>query len=304
MTDVKLTISSKGEGITEPAPGSYYFKRSTRIYISALASSGWNFEGWAGDISGNDSTRLLTMNTDKNVTACFHRVTHKLTIKVNGQGIIKRSSDTEVYEHGSLVRITATPDDGWRFKGWAGDLSGNNPTQTFVINSDKHITAVFQPVHTLIISTIGHGTTTPRSGTYRYNQGSRIYVSALAESGWKLNQWTGDISGRDSTRVLTIRSDMTITADFQPQYQPVQPVTLPTIYIANRNTRELHLSVCRWVTKMKETNKIPLYDFNDVVLMIKNNRYNGCFYCLSRYDRDTLTLETVVRNLETDLTGQ
>lgn len=304
MTNVRLTLSSKGEGITTPSLGSHYVEKESRIYISALASSGWYFEGWTGDLSGSDSTRLIIMNTDKNVTACFHKVVHKLTLKVNGHGIIKRSSDNEVYEHGSFLRITAVPDDGWRFIGWAGDLSGNRLTQSFVINSDKNIIADFHPVHTLIISSTGHGTTTPRPGTYQYDHGSRIYVSALAESGWKLDQWTGDISGRDSTRILTMNSDKKIAADFQLQYRSGQPVILPTTYIANRRSGEIHLSDCRWVRKMKETNRILLQDFNDVALMIKNNGYNGCFYCLSRYDRDTLTFEAVVRNLETDSTRQ
>ncbi len=301
MTNVILTISNKGEGITKPSPGNHYFKKGARVYISALALSGWYFKGWIGDLSGNDSTCMITMNAYKNVTACFHRMVHKLALRVNGHGIIKRSSDNEVYEHGSLVRITAVADDGWSFAGWSGDLSGNRSTQSFVINSDKKITADFVPVHTLTISATGQGTTTPPPGTYRHDHGSRIYVSALSESGWKLYQWTGDISGRDSTRILTLKSDMNITADFQPQHRVNRTKTLPITYIANRNSREIHLADCLWVTKMKETNKLHLRDFDDVVLMIKNNGYNGCYYCLSRYDRDTLTPETVFLNLETDL---
>lgn len=303
MDNVRLTVTSTGEGITKPATGVHYFKKDARIYISALAASGWNFEGWAGNLSGCDSSCVLTINTDKNITARFRQVVHKVSIGVNGRGIIKKSSDAEIYEHGSCLRITAIADAGWKFTGWSGDLSGDHPSQTIVINSNKRISASFLPVQTLIISKIGRGNTTPRPGTYRYEQGSRIYVSALPESGWKLNQWTGDISGRDSTRILTLNSNMNIAAEFQPHRPSTPPATLPITYIANRHSGEIHRSDCQWVKKMKETNKIMLHDFAGVVFMIRNMGYNGCYYCLSRYDRDTLTIESVIRNLEADSIG-
>lgn len=35
----------------------------------------------------------------------------------------------------------------------------------------------------------------------------------------------------------------------------------------------------------------------DVAELIENNGYNGCYYCLPRYDTNTLTLQTVLQNL-------
>ncbi len=168
------------------------------------------------------------------------------------------------------------------------------------MNSDKRIIASFLPVHTLTISTTGHGTTEPRSGTYSFDRGTRVYVSALPEFGWRLEQWSGDIAGRDSTRILTIDADKKITACFQLQHPVKKRITLAISYMANRKSREIHLADCHWVMKMKETNKIPLYGFSDVSEMIKNKGYNGCFYCLRRYDKDTLTDDMVLQNLEAD----
>jgi len=304
VSNYRLTISMKGQGNTEPRSGTYYFERGARIYVSALPASGWKFDGWSGDLSGSDSTRILTMNSDRRITACFYNTSHKLTVKVNGHGIVRQFPDAVVYNHGTIVRISTLPGDGWRFDGWSGDISGSHSPHIFSMNSNQRIIANFLPIHTLTISTAGQGTTEPRSGTYSYDRGTRIYVSALPESGWKLDQWSGDISGRDSTRILIINSDKNITACFQPQYRFNKPVTPTISYIANRNSREIHSSDCYWVTKMNETNKIPLYDFSDISEMIKNRGYNGCFYCLRRYDRDTLTSDVVLRNLEADSAGK
>jgi hypothetical protein len=303
MPDFRLTISIKGQGTTEPRAGTYSYDQGTRIFVSALPASSWKFDGWSGDISGRDSTRILTINSDMKITACFNNTSHKLTIKVNGHGVVRQFPDAVVYDHGALVRISALPGDGWRFDSWSGDISGSHSPHIFLMNSDRIIIANFLPVHTLIISTTGYGTTEPRVGTYSYNRGTRIYVSALPASGWKFDGWSGDISGRDSTRILTINSDKKITACFQPQYRSNKPVMPAISYVANRNSKEIHSSYCYWVTKMNETNKIPLYDFSNVFEMIKNRGYNGCFYCLRRYDKDTLTSDLVLRNLEADSTG-
>lgn len=304
MSNYRLTISTKGQGTTKPSCGTYYFNRGARIYVSALPISGWKFDGWSGDILGSDATRIITMISDRMITACFHKTSHKLTVKVNGHGIVRQFPDAVFYNHGTVVRISALAGDGWRFDGWSGDISGSHSTHIFSINSDQRIVANFLPVYTLTIMTTGQGITEPRSGTYSYDRGTRIYVSALPESGWKLDQWSGDISGRDSKRILTIDSDKKITACFQPQYRFNRPVTPAVSYLANRNSREVHSSDCHWVIKMNEANKIPLYGFGAVFEMIKNRGYNGCFYCLRRYDKDTQTSELVLRNLEADLAGK
>lgn len=301
MPDFRLTISIIGQGTTEPRVGTYSYDMGTRVYISALPASGWKFTGWSRDISGRDSARILTINSDKNITACFSNVSHKLSVKVNGHGVVRLFPDAAVYDHGALVRISALPDDGWRFAGWSGAISGSHSPHMISMNSDQTIIANFLPVHMLTILTTGHGTTEPRSGTYSYDRGTRVYVAALPESGWKLYQWSGDISGRDSTRILTINSDKNIIACFQPQYRSNTLATPAISYIGNRISREIHLPDCQWVTKMNETNKIPIYGFGEVSEMIKYKGYNGCFYCLRRYDKDTLTSDLVIRNLEADL---
>ncbi len=78
---------------------------------------------------------------------------------------------------------------------------------------------------------------------------------------------------------------------------------LSLIYIVNRNTREIHKSHCGWVNLMNESNKMSCDNLDEVMELIRDRRYNGCFYCLSRYDRDTLSQQRVLANLAEDLAG-
>lgn len=301
LARVRVNISTNGDGKTKPDPGNHYYKKGTRLYISALPLSGSYFQGWSGSVSGQNPTRVIIINNDQDITANFFTIKHKLTIRTQGNGSVNLSPDLKAYKHGQLVQIFAVPEKGWRFSGWSGPFSGSGSTKIYIINSDETITASFIPVYTLSISTMGHGTTKPLPGIYKYDLNSRIYISALPDSGWKLHRWAGDITGYDSTQIVKIDSNKYVKVIFESQYF-AQSNNLSKTYIANRNSREIHQTDCRWVMKMKESNKIVLHDFNDLLYFIKSLGYNGCFYCLKRYDRDTLSFESVIQNLETDST--
>ncbi|MCV9386022.1 cellulase family glycosylhydrolase [Reichenbachiella ulvae] len=66
---------------------------------------------------------------------------YNLSVTTSGSGSVSPSSGT--YPSGGTVTLTASPDAGWVFSGWTGDLSGNTNPATVSMNSDKNITAVF-----------------------------------------------------------------------------------------------------------------------------------------------------------------
>ena len=51
-------------------PGGVYSEGST-VSIKAIANQGYIFDGWSGDITGNDKTASITMDDNKSVTAIF-----------------------------------------------------------------------------------------------------------------------------------------------------------------------------------------------------------------------------------------
>ncbi len=67
---------------------------------------------------------------------------YTLTVKVEGQGTV--SPETASYPEGTVVKLTATPDDGWNFKQWEGASIGITQTTLVTMNKDKEITAVFE----------------------------------------------------------------------------------------------------------------------------------------------------------------
>jgi hypothetical protein len=75
----------------------------------------------------------------------------------------------------------------------------------------------------------------------------------------------------------------------------------PYWYIANLNSKEIHKPNCEWVSLMAPGNKMTCKGLDKVADLIQNHGYNGCHYCLSRYDTDTLSKQKVLENLNEDL---
>ncbi len=66
-----LTVSINGQGIINPSEGTHEYPGGTQVTINVSAISGWEFDHWSGDATGKSPTIVITMDSDKNVTACF-----------------------------------------------------------------------------------------------------------------------------------------------------------------------------------------------------------------------------------------
>ena len=72
--------------------------------------------------------------------------------------------------------------------------------------------------YTLTIAAGTGGTTSPAAGTYTYDEGETVEISATAEAGYRFDGWSGDASGTDSPVSVLMNGDKTVTANFVRQY--------------------------------------------------------------------------------------
>ncbi len=68
---------------------------------------------------------------------------YNVIIQKEGSGTVTCSPDLDAYPSGTSVNLTATPDGGWTFTGWGGDLSGTANPVIINIDSNKLIKAHF-----------------------------------------------------------------------------------------------------------------------------------------------------------------
>ncbi|HEX2948990.1 MAG TPA: hypothetical protein VHV83_05400, partial [Armatimonadota bacterium] len=106
---------------------------------------------WGGANGGevDPSTGALKMNGNKVVIAEFARLKYAVTTHTAGGGVITvrkvtlASKGTDYFDENDTVEITATPNVGWQFDHWEGNLSGNETSRTVTLTSDMMITGVF-----------------------------------------------------------------------------------------------------------------------------------------------------------------
>jgi hypothetical protein len=65
------------------------------------------------------------------------------SVTSNPAGIDCGSDCMEIYNYGTIVTLTATPDGTSQFVGWSGDCSGTSLTCTLTIDAAKNVTATF-----------------------------------------------------------------------------------------------------------------------------------------------------------------
>jgi len=149
-----------------------------------------------------------------------------LDIYANQGGTTDPAPGSYNYTCGSEVQITATPNPGYTFSSWGGNVPGgheyDNPL-TLTVDWDMWIEAYFsvQPGnYELNIDARYGGTTDPSPGSYSYSPGSQVTVTAIPDTdlGASFWYWQGDVpSGQEYTNplVLTMNNHKSVAAKFQ-----------------------------------------------------------------------------------------
>jgi uncharacterized repeat protein (TIGR02543 family) len=86
-----LTVTMIGNGTVIRNPDQAFYDSGTIVTLNASASVGWTFDGWSGDASGTANPTIVTMNSDKTVSANFTIATGgKPTLNMNPYSKIGR----------------------------------------------------------------------------------------------------------------------------------------------------------------------------------------------------------------------
>ncbi len=226
-----LTIKTVGGGRAEriggePPDAHGFYKDGDRVQLKATkdAGSDYEFHHWEGDLTGKTNPDWVTMDGDKTVWAIFELKTVTLTITQTQGGTVSATPVGDppgTYVIDTFVRVTAVPDNGWKFNGWQGALAGQGGTSPgLTMDTDKAVNAVFvqEPVvrYTLTVSIVNPagGTVTPMSGTY--DEGTSVTLKATRTPGWRFVGYSGDEASSFDELSFTMNADKNITATFTP----------------------------------------------------------------------------------------
>jgi hypothetical protein len=141
------TVASSVPGIDCGGTCNNAYPHNTQVTLTATPDEGSNFVGWTGDCLGIAATLTVTINKDKSCIAVFdvikatqpllkdgeetltiqNQTPFKATITSDPGGVeispqsSQGAKSTAHYPIGTEVNLTATPEPGVKFTGWAGD---------------------------------------------------------------------------------------------------------------------------------------------------------------------------------------
>ena len=235
-----LTVNFEGEGeVIEEivnAGRTTDYDSGTTVKLTAQAAAEWVFVGWTGDIESTEESVQIVIGEPKEVTATFEKKKYPLTVNIEGEGEvleeIVNAGRTTDYDSGTIVKLTAQPEDEWLFTGWSGDIGDIDPTENPIqlnIIESKTVTATFEKKkYPLTVNIEGEGEVLEEivnaGRTTDYDSGTTVKLTAQPEDEWLFTGWSGDIGDIDPTEnpiQLSIIESKTVTATFEKKKYPL-----------------------------------------------------------------------------------
>lgn len=214
---------AEGGTVTLNPSGNTYMA-GTEVTLTAVPGEGYVFAYWSGDLSGSSSAGSIIMNSDKGVTAHFSLtdLSYSLTCSVEpvGGGSVTFDPPGGAYDPDTQVTLTATPELGYEFDRWSGDLSGSANPVSITMNSNNVVTAHFTQVSVIYTLTVtvtldSEGQAAGEveiSPTGPYESGAVVTLKAIPYSDNTFTGWEGDLSGPENPATVIMDSNKIIYA--------------------------------------------------------------------------------------------
>jgi hypothetical protein len=180
----------------------------------------------AGDQAANYALSLAGAPTATASITAPVTPQHTLTLTVAGSGAVAVNGAAYTApitaDQGTVLELEALPDEGWRFAGWSGDLTGPENPASHTLTADAAITATFEPIpeHTLTVAVVGSGAVTVNGAPYAEpvvaQEGTELVLDAAPAGGWRFEGWSGDLTGGTCPASVLLNADCAVTATFAP----------------------------------------------------------------------------------------
>jgi hypothetical protein len=218
VDDAQVILSATTGGTTNPAPGTYNYPNGTAIILTATPSEGYTFQYWSisgGYNPGHNQVPIILPNDFIDPDTGQLMEAYFASLPLQGSTLATYDS------------LTATQNP-------LAVLCGFGYTFSYQ--------AVFAPTTpavkveaTVVVKSAAGGSTNPGIGTYTFVDGSKITLTATANSGYVFQYWIASGTGTSGHEGILIKDNpLTITCgagysyDYQPVFAPEGAVTTTT----------------------------------------------------------------------------
>ena len=245
---VQYQVTFDKTGLDSSATGTIVTVNGTSLDYASLPFSQWLDEGvtvtysYETIVSSSTQGKRFSLSNVTGPVSPFtvdgpktvvgnYVIQYYLTVQVDPSGITTISGEGW-YDESETVALTAPSVTGYDFSYWDIDGisqgAGVNPIN-ILMDKPHTATAHYQavtPQYTLTIVTTTGGTTNPAPGSYTYDEGTVVSVTAIPEANYKFDHWEldGGFYSNESTVDVTMDSDHELKAFFE--YVPPLSVSI------------------------------------------------------------------------------
>ena len=210
------------------------------VTLTANPSQYWTFDHWSGAASGSQNPLTFTINGSQTVDAVFVQTSFPLIVyspgggsfTENGQSVAVQTYSQTYYPSGTLVSLSANPNNGWSFIGWGGISATSTNQMSLTMNQPQSVTGIFGTTVTAT-NTMGGGKIV-LSVPNPIPCGYAVTLSAVPDPGNYFSNWTGAISNAFSPQSFTVTTaNPMVTAKFAPL--PAGKISVTTVVVGDGN---------------------------------------------------------------------
>jgi hypothetical protein len=200
-------VASGGNATFDYDPPGPTYTYGTSVTITASPQTGYRVDHWDGAASAGENKASVQMVSNTAVTAYLVPIKYTLTVTADpaGSGTVSKDpgpdESPDKYNYGRQVGLTASGDSSHVFTEWQGGLTGSTNPDTVTMDSDKAVTAKFDPVtvdlsvednitqcmegrYVTYTATASSNFPTPSMFTFNYRRADGTY--------WQAEEWSSD----------------------------------------------------------------------------------------------------------------
>lgn len=207
--------------------GTDSYNYGTTATLTANAATGYQFTQWN---DGNTSNpREVSVASDSTFTAYFERISFTVTA-LSSNNLFGTTTGSDSYFYGETATLLATAEDGYHFVRWNNGVTDN--PYIFEVYENVTVTALFEEDGVLInYYTVTATSATPTMGSVtgggEYEENTSAVLTAIPATGHEFVAWND--GNTDNPRTITVVSDTSFSATFQPMSFQISVTANPTV---------------------------------------------------------------------------
>ena len=210
------------DGMTYKAPCTFDWPTGSSHTLSVsslpqldISGTQYVFGRWS---DGGSQSHVISVSSEAKTYVAFFNTQYSLIVLLNPpEGGQTSPSGTTWFNAGETVSLSAAANEGYSFAGWSGDVSGSQGATPVLMDKAKLVTANFSGgtsslTVNAVFPTSGSVTKSPDKTTY--TTGEQVTLTAVPNPGYVFKNWSGDLTGETNPMALTVKGNMTVTANF------------------------------------------------------------------------------------------